>query len=76
MATNDNVIIKVTGLKFRGDTSHSRDKSRFGLGLSIVSAIVKAQGEECGVYNTETGVCFWFTCKKAEKQVSCPTVES
>lgn len=49
---------------FRGDTSHSRDKSRFGLGLSIVSAIVKAQGEECGVYNTETGVCFWFTCGK------------
>ena len=47
---------------FRGDASHSRDKSRFGLGLSIVSAIVKAQGEECGVYNTETGVCFWFTC--------------
>lgn len=49
---------------FRGDASHSRDKSRFGLGLSIVSAIVKAQGEECGVYNTETGVCFWFTCRK------------
>lgn len=49
---------------FRGDTSHSRDKSRFGLGLSIVSAIVKAQDEECGVYNTETGVCFWFTCGK------------
>ncbi len=51
---------------FRGDASHNRDQSRFGLGLSIVSAIIKSQGEECGVYNTENGVCFWFTCPLAE----------
>ncbi len=45
---------------FRGDSSHKRESSRFGLGLSIVSAIVKLYGRSCGVYNTENGVCFWF----------------
>ncbi len=66
---------------FRGDKSHNRDQSRFGLGLSIVSAIIKAQGEECGVYNTEDGVCFWFTCavfkqrKTGEGSVSYSLVE-
>ena len=49
---------------YRGDSSHKRDESRFGLGLSIVSAIVKNNGCSCGVYNTDSGVCFWFTCKK------------
>ncbi len=46
---------------YRGNQSHTRSENRFGLGLSIVSAIVKAQGQSCGVYNTEDGVCFWFT---------------
>ena len=46
---------------YRGDKSHNRQSGRFGLGLSIVSAIVKMHGESCGVYNTENGVCFWFT---------------
>lgn len=45
---------------FRGDKSHKRESSRFGLGLSIVSAICKINGKKCGVYNTEDGVCFWF----------------
>lgn len=45
---------------FRGDTSHKRESSRFGLGLSIVSAIMKLHSHSCGVYNTENGVCFWF----------------
>ena len=45
---------------YRGDSSHKRDKSRFGLGLSIVSAIIKMHNTRCGVYNTEDGVCFWF----------------
>ncbi len=48
---------------FRGDKAHSREAGRFGLGLSIVSAIVKAAGTSCGVYNTEKGVCFWFTAR-------------
>ena len=46
---------------FRGDQSHNRDSGRFGLGLSIVSAIIKMHKRECGVYNTENGVCFWFS---------------
>lgn len=50
---------------YRGDTSHKRDKTRFGLGLSIVSAICKKHGEDCGVYNLENGVTFFFTLKKA-----------
>ncbi len=46
---------------YRGDKSHNRQSGRFGLGLSIVSAIMKMHGESCGVYNTDSGVCFWFT---------------
>ncbi len=50
---------------FRGEESHKREESRFGLGLSIVSAICKMHGKPCGVFNTENGVCFWFECDKA-----------
>ncbi len=49
---------------YRGDASHKRESSRFGLGLSIVAAIMKMHGTNCGVYNTENGVCFWFEIKK------------
>ena len=45
---------------YRGDKSHKRESSRFGLGLSIVAAIMKMHNTNCGVYNTENGVCFWF----------------
>lgn len=49
---------------YRGDKSHKRESSRFGLGLSIVSAIMKMHGRDCGVYNTPEGVCFWFEADK------------
>ncbi len=49
---------------FRGEESHKREQSRFGLGLSIVAAICKMHRKPCGVYNTETGVCFWFDLNK------------
>lgn len=52
---------------YRADTAHSREEGRFGLGLSIVSAIVKAAGCSCGVYNTDDGVCFWFTVDKVNE---------
>lgn len=52
---------------FRGDKSHKRESSRFGLGLSIVTAIMKLHGNSCGVFNTENGVCFWFELEKAEE---------
>ena len=45
---------------FRGDKSHKRESSRFGLGLSIVTAIMKLHGNNCGVQNTADGVEFWF----------------
>ena len=45
---------------YRGDASHKRDKGRFGLGLSIVSAVMKIHNCHCGVYNTEDGVTFWL----------------
>ena len=51
---------------YRGDKSHNRDSGRFGLGLSIVSAIMKLHRENCGVYNTQDGVCFWFTVKNSK----------
>ncbi len=49
---------------WRADKAHSREEGRFGLGLSIVSAIVKNWGCSCGVYNADDGVCFWFTVNK------------
>ena len=54
---------------FRGDTSHKRESSRFGLGLSIVSAIMKLHSRSCGVYNTENGVCFWFEADAAKENL-------
>ena len=51
---------------YRGDKSHNRESGRFGLGLSIVSAIMKLHRENCGVYNTDDGVCFWFTVKNSK----------
>lgn len=49
---------------YRGDTSHKREEGRFGLGLSIVAAIMKMHGEDYGVYNTDDGICFWFEVPK------------
>lgn len=49
---------------YRGDVSHKRDGTRYGLGLSIVSAIAKQSSGECGVYNTENGVCFFIGIKE------------
>lgn len=49
---------------YRGDASHKRDKTRFGLGLSIVNAVMKIHNNRCGVYNTEDGVTFWFEVDK------------
>lgn len=51
---------------FRGDKSHKRESSRFGLGLSIVTAIMKLHCNRCGVSNTENGVEFWFEVDRAK----------
>ena len=49
---------------YRGDDSHKRDKTRFGLGLSIVNAVMNIHNNRCGVYNTDSGVTFWFEVDK------------
>lgn len=55
---------------YRGDKSHKREESRFGLGLSIVTAIMKLHGTKCGVFNTKNGVCFWFDVNAASASLS------
>ncbi len=60
----EEMMSKIWQSFYRGDKSHNRNSNRFGLGLSIVSAIIKLHNKECGVYNTDTGVCFWFTLDK------------
>ena len=45
---------------YRVDKSHNRAQGRFGLGLSIVRAIMLAYGRDFGVFNTEDGVVFWI----------------
>ncbi len=61
---NSDVMPHIWQSFYRGDTSHKRDNSHFGLGLSIVSAIMKLHNTSCGVYNTKDGVCFWFELNK------------
>ena len=63
---NEEIMPQIWQSFYRGDTSHKRDETRFGLGLSIVSAIMKMHENNCGVYNTDNGVCFWFEADKAE----------
>lgn len=57
---DDDLMPQIWASFFRGEKSHKRESSRFGLGLSIVAAVMKMHGNNCGVYNTEDGVCFWF----------------
>lgn len=64
---DESVMPQIWQSFFRGDKSHKRDSTRFGLGLSIVSAIMKLHGHKCGVYNADFGVCFWLDADKAEK---------
>lgn len=58
-------IDKIWNSFYRADKSHSRREGRFGLGLSIVSAIQNLHNQKYGVYNEEDGVVFWFDIKKA-----------
>ena len=45
---------------YRADKSHNRAEGRFGLGLSIVKAILVAHHADFGVFNAEDGVVFWM----------------
>lgn len=52
---------------YRADKSRSRENGNSGLGLSIVSNIMKLHNQDYGVYNEENGVVFWFDVKKYEE---------
>ena len=58
-------IDKIWTSFYRADKSLSRAQGRFGLGLSIVSAIQDLHGEAYGVVNRADGVEFWFDVKKS-----------
>lgn len=52
---------------YRGDKSHNRNEGRYGLGLSIVRAIMELHGGDCSVDNTETGVVFGAMLPKTDE---------
>ncbi|HOO74995.1 MAG TPA: HAMP domain-containing sensor histidine kinase [Tepiditoga sp.] len=52
---------------YKIDKSRSRAYGGSGLGLSIVKAVQDLHGNNCGVYNEEDGVVFWFDIKLNRK---------
>lgn len=65
-AIADEDIDKIWNSFYRADKSRSRKEGRFGLGLSIVSAIQNLHGNGYGVFNSDSGVTFWFDVDRAE----------
>lgn len=51
---------------YRANKAHTREEGRFGLGLSIVKAIMEVHGMDYGFNNTKDGVEFWFEVRKAD----------
>lgn len=45
---------------YKVDKARTREYGGSGIGLSIVKAIMKSHGQNCGVLNHEDGVEFWF----------------
>ena len=52
---------------YRADKSRSRENGNCGLGLSIVSTIMKQHGREYGFDNVDGGVSFWFDVARCEE---------
>lgn len=46
---------------YKVDKARTRSYGGSGVGLSIVKAIIEAHNGGYGVYNTNNGVCFWFS---------------
>lgn len=53
---------------YKVDKARTRAYGGSGIGLSIVKAIMDAHHEECGVYNVENGVVFWFEVAKVPEE--------
>ena len=51
---------------YKVDKARTREYGGSGVGLSIVKAIMEAHHQQYGVYNTQGGVCFWFTVDASE----------
>lgn len=49
---------------YKVDKARTREYGGNGIGLSIVKAVMDAHGRECGVYNSQDGVVFWFELDK------------
>lgn len=52
---------------YKVDKARTREYGGNGIGLSIVKAVMDAHNRECGVYNTEDGVTFWFELDSQNK---------
>jgi len=52
---------------YKVDKARTRTYGGSGIGLSIVKAIMDAHNQECGVFNVNDGVVFWFTLDTSEK---------
>lgn len=49
---------------YKVDKARTREYGGSGIGLSIVKAIMESIKQNCGCYNREDGVVFWFTLPK------------
>ena len=45
---------------YKADPARTREYGGSGIGLSIVAAIMRAHGQDFGVYNKDNGVVFYF----------------
>ncbi len=56
----ENELDKVWIKFYKVDKARTREYGGSGIGLSIVKAIMESMNRECGVFNHENGVEFWF----------------
>ncbi len=54
---------------YKVDKARTRSYGGSGIGLSIVRALINAQGERCGAINRDGGVDFWFELKLADRDI-------
>lgn len=65
----DEDLIKIWGAFYKADKARNRDQGRYGIGLSIVKAIIDLHGGRIGVNNVPYGVEFYFDLCVNENQI-------